>query len=77
MTVYRGTTPAIWRRMSWTTDLERAKWFADRLGLFGFPDTIIATATIPPRHVLALFNDRQESEVVVNPYGLPRILSIC
>lgn len=66
--VWRGATVASkGRGMSWTLDQPRARWFAERLALYGFDDAAVYEATLPPRAVLAMFNDRAEQEVVVNP----------
>ena len=67
LTVYRGCLPTSWRSLSWTTDFDRAKWFAGR---FKNPFTVVYKAQIPPKHILAMFYDRQENEVVVNPWRL-------
>jgi hypothetical protein len=52
--------------MSWTLDVELARWFAERKALL--KPAAIYRATVPPSAVLALWlNDRAEQEVVVNP----------
>lgn len=69
LTVYRGV--AINRNqygLSWTTDYEKAKWFAHRF------DTdekgYVLKATISKENILAYFNSREEFEVVVNIFDL-------
>jgi hypothetical protein len=92
LVIHRG---AVYRRrygMAWTTDREKAVWFAEKcslvtvhgdarhgwaLGRLGIPYPkkltrgMVFTATIAPEHVLAMFDDRKESEVVIDPAGLP------
>ena len=70
LTVYRGCTLETRWRLSWTTDLGQAEWFAARLKLFGYAGTTVYSADVPPRHVLGLIQGRNVHEVVVNPYGL-------
>jgi hypothetical protein len=71
LVVYRGTTPAYWRRMSWTTDQQQALWFAEWIKeVWKRPDSFVISTTVPPKHILAMLNGRGESEVVVNPNGL-------
>ena len=70
LTVYRGCTLETRGRLSWTTDLDRAEWFATRLKYFGEAGSTVYSADVPPRHVLGLIKGRNEHEVVVNPYGL-------
>ena len=70
LTVYRGCTLETRWRLSWTTDLGRAEWFAARLKLVGYAGTTVYSTDVPPRHVLGLIQRRNEHEVVVNPYGL-------
>jgi len=71
--IYRG---AIWRRrrgMAWTTDRERARWFAQRFARFDghepFESAYVFEADVHPDGVLAMF--RREDEVVVDPRFLP------
>jgi hypothetical protein len=52
--------------MSWTIDRERARWFAERDANIGV-DSAVYEATVDPDGVLAMFNDRTEHEVVVDP----------
>jgi hypothetical protein len=76
MQLYRG---AIWenrRGMSWTYDVDQARWFARRFGRFAsshrFVEAHVFACTIEPGGVLARFVDR-EAEVVVDPAFLPRL----
>lgn len=66
VTVYRGVTPynaKSVRAMSWTLDYEKALWFAKRFD----SDGAVYTAEIEKSHILALFDGRDESEIVVEP----------
>ncbi len=72
VTVYRGVTSynaKNIRALSWTLDYEKAEWFAHRYA----EDGTVYEAQINKRHILALFNGRNESEVVVDPKGLTDI----
>src|SRR6266851_4461812 len=69
MEVYRGAEPRRRRGLSWTRDLERAKWFAQRWNILGRPGQVYA-AGVSTRNVLGMFTQRGESEVVVSPTGL-------
>ena len=75
LTVYRGTTPGRRRGMAWTTDADKAEWFAARWRLAGRQDAAVYLASIEPRAVLALIDCRGEAEVVVDPDLLPRPIS--
>lgn len=64
-TVYRGIrTEDYYDALSWTTDIDTAKWFAQRFNHNGF----VATATINKEDVYCCYT--QESEVVVNPHRI-------
>lgn len=72
VTVYRGVTSFNRSRvhaMSWTLNPETAKWFAHRFGENG----TVYEAQIPKEHILALFNGRNEAEIVVEPTFLMNI----
>jgi hypothetical protein len=65
ITLYRGSgnnvTPnRAARGMSWTLDLEKAQWFAQRDG-----DGFCLKAQVPKRNAFAYFDGRDEQEVVV------------
>ena len=59
--------------MSWTTDLDRARWFADRWFERGYAQTEVVTVLAPPAAVLVETADDRENEVVVDPGRLPRV----
>ena len=72
---YRGTSWGRRRGMSWTTNLEVARWFAGRYTSHG-REAHVFRAEVPPGAVLALIGmegGRNEHEVVVDPSGLPRL----
>ncbi len=72
VTVYRGVTPRNAkniRALSWSLDYDKAEWFASRYGDGG----TVYEAQIEKKHILALFQDRGESEVVVDPKYLTDI----
>ena len=73
VTVYRGVTSYNAKNikaLSWTLDRETAEWFAHRFGEEG----TVYEAQIPKKHILAFFNGRNESEVVVDPKYLEQIM---
>ena len=66
VTVYRGVTSHNAKNikaLSWTLDREKAEWFAHRFN----EDGTVYEAEIDKQHILALFNGRNESEVIVDP----------
>lgn len=69
ITVYRGVTSINsdnLRALSWTLDYETADWFAHRFDENG----TVYEAQIDKAHIFALFNGRDESEVVLDPQYL-------
>jgi hypothetical protein len=85
LTLYRGTTKGRTRGMAWTTDPDKARWFAERFnGFVGDPAGLFRTAfayivVAPPDAALADIDSilpsggRGEHEVVVDPRLLPRV----
>ncbi len=72
LTVYRGVTAYNAdrvRALSWTLDRQTAEWFARRFG----EDGTVYKAKIAKEHIYALFNGRNESEVIVDPEYLTDI----
>lgn len=70
LTVYRGV--AINRNphgLSWTTDYSKAEWFAHRYDT-GSEEGYLLKADISRSNILAYFDSRGESEVVVNVFEL-------
>lgn len=78
LTIYRGCTPERIHRMAWTTNLEKARWFATRELLWA-PEAAVFRAVIPPEGVLCMVdlevdgNGRSENEIVVDPSFLGEI----
>ncbi len=64
--VWRGALHFYRRGMAWTTDREKAVWFATA---FGLPSKVY-TAIAKPTRVLALFDDRDEAEIVLDTRGM-------
>jgi len=65
LSVYRGFTGRHSTGMSWTTDPDKAEWFARRFSMFGQPKLI--AGVVRKADILAYFNRRMESEVVADP----------
>lgn len=69
VTVYRGVTSyneENIRALSWTLDRKTAEWFAGRFGESG----TVYEAQISKAHIHAVFLNRGESEVIVDPKHL-------
>lgn len=71
VTVWRGASPDERKRgygMSWSTDRDKAQWFADR-----FPGGVLFEAIASPSKILADYrhDERSESELVVSTLGAP------
>jgi len=62
LTLYRGCYSEFARGMSWTSSLERAKWFASRMGGNGN----VYTETFPRECVIGKFDGRNEEEYVLD-----------
>jgi len=72
VTVYRGVTSYNAdkvRALSWTLDYDTAKWFATRFGERG----MVYEAQVYKERILALFNRRNEAEVIIDPKDLMNI----
>lgn len=66
VTIYRGVTSYNAdniKALSWTLDFDKADWFANRFE----EDGTVYEAEIDKSHILAYFNRRNESEVIVDP----------
>lgn len=67
VTLYRGAVPSRRDGMSWTTDRDRAEWFARRFDGLGTETGQVYEITIPVECCLARFTEgRGEDEVVVD-----------
>ena len=72
LTVYRGVTSYNAdnvKALSWTLNKEKAEWFAHRFN----DDGAVYEAQIDKKHIFAIFNGRNESEVVLDPQYLTDI----
>ncbi|RGX56823.1 hypothetical protein DWV16_00435 [Anaerotruncus sp. AF02-27] len=72
VTVYRGVTSynaENIKALSWTLSYDTARWFADRFVESG----TVYKSQMEKAHVLALFNGRNESEIILDPKYLPEI----
>ena len=73
VTGYRGVASADKgnvKALSWTLDRKTAEWFAHRFG----KDGTVYTAQIKKDDICAYFSGRKESEVIVNPDRLEKIM---
>jgi hypothetical protein len=61
LSIYRGATRGRARGMAWTTDPDKARWFADRFsGLAGqgpFRAAHVYTVTAPPAAILCIVDE--------------------
>lgn len=66
ITVYRGAIEYLNDEgLSWTTNRERAHWFARRFASLRDGDAIVLTGTVAKKDALAYFDERNESEILV------------
>ena len=72
--IYRGlqSKKAKVRALSWTLSLEKAQWFASRWK----QKNKVVKVLVPKRKILAYFKGRGEEEIVINPNGLTKIISV-
>lgn len=74
VTVYRGaTTKKAYRGLSWTTDKNKALWYANR---FSREERYLFTAEICKKDILTYIGRRNEKEIVCQPvkYTVERLL---
>jgi hypothetical protein len=69
VTAYRGADERHMRGLSWSTDAERAAWFARRWSLLK-ADVHVFEVTVPSGFVLAHLVGRNEAELVINGFRL-------
>ena len=70
--VYRGVSDRKKEKfdyLSWSYSYEQAEWFAKRYN----EDSIVYKAEIDKKHIFALTNRRQESEIILDPNYLSNI----
>jgi hypothetical protein len=75
ISIYRGCTKGRERGLHWSTDIEVAKGFAIGKRCIN-PQPRLVSADIPKRHVLGVFTERRESEIVVDPRRLRQLRTI-
>jgi hypothetical protein len=71
--VYRGFIGQRGKGLSWTTDREKAVWFAERFACLeelGRPRLVSGHAV--KKDVLAYFTRREEAEIVIDPTKVKR-----
>lgn len=74
-TVWRGAAEGVNEDgMSWSLDRDRALWFAKRFEREG--DPLLICGIVKKSDVLAYFNGRNESEVVIFPENVSRVDSV-
>ena len=71
VTIYRGVGSNKYKNgMSWTLDLDKARWFSKR---FNFDGEYVYQGTINKSDILVYTEQRNESEVIVNPRKVKNI----
>lgn len=65
--VYRGCSRERVRGLSWTLDEKVAQSFARGHRGIPVPDPVVVCGEIGRKHVFGVFNDRDESEIVLDP----------
>lgn len=73
VTVYRGCSRPRVSALSWTTDPAVAAEFARGHRGIRVPDAVVASAKIDKQYIFAVFVDRAESEVLLDPDRLQNI----
>src|SRR5262245_43870667 len=73
--IYRGCTKGRERGLHWSTDIKVAKGFAIGKRCIN-PQPRLVSAYIPKRHVLGVFTERSESEIVVDHRRLRQLRTI-
>ena len=77
LTIYRGTTRGRRRGMAWTTDLDKAREFADKcVTERGYREAEVVAVVVPPAAVLCHVNEHGEAEIVIDPSMLPAVRRI-
>jgi hypothetical protein len=70
--IYRGCQKGCERGLHWTTDRAVAMEFAEGKRCINWNPTLVS-AYIPKEHVFAVFLDREEQEIAVDPRRLRRL----
>ena len=73
ITVFRGVRKSVNRKfirgVSWSTSPGVASWFATR-GTTEADSPAVYQLSVPPDNIFFMTNEREEMEVVINPFGL-------
>jgi len=71
VSIFRGLNDSKTKKkgLSWTINKEKAEWFANRWEKKG----IVLSGIIKKENIFAIFLDRGEFEVVVNPYKIKHL----
>jgi hypothetical protein len=72
VSVWRGCDQGRERGLHWTTDQAIAEQFASGKRCIN-PRPTLVSAQIPKRHIFAVFLERQEQEIVLDPRRLRRL----
>ena len=75
ITLYRGTEPYFQQSMSWTTNLDMARTFADSTSLMG--DKNVYKTTVKPESILAIFkgNAVDRNGEMLREHGLEYVIN--
>ncbi len=60
--------------LSWTTDIKKARWFANRWRRDG--NGKLYSGLIPKHHIFMYNDGREEREMVINPYKIKNITEL-
>ncbi len=71
--VFRGCSRRRARGVSWTTDREIAAGFAKGHRFISVPSPVIVAGLVPKRAVFGAIQDRQESELILDPAQVARL----
>jgi hypothetical protein len=67
MRVYRAQVGTEVIGLSWTLSRETAEWFHRRNEMFGFDEISILEMEVDPEYVLAMFEGREGTELLIDP----------
>lgn len=70
ITIYRGCHMDRMMGLAWTTDRSTALTYARGHRQIAVPDPILVSATVAKTAILGAYQDRQESEILVDPLNL-------
>lgn len=70
--IWRGCRRENQHGYSWTTDRDKAVWFACR---FGASKPLLIEGTISPEKIVAVYTERNENEIFVFPHDVVKLCS--